>query len=334
MMIDQTLRSIQITLYAINICLHLLGCCLLQGVYNNGRQTVQQLYLINLSLNEAIKNIIFILLPILNIVSYSNISEKTAYNVRVSRTYIYIIGLTGFYWSYVLAMFYVTCDRLLHVLFCYRYPMFWTISTARKLLIVTCFVNCAISLIFALIYYFILSNTQRTTLKNSLQIYIPTVLYSTFLVFALVTYIVMFFKFVQSRRLTMPRDTDAPQETLFHIFVNSRFFISVMLISSYIILAVIPIVIRSLYAINNLPTYLHIYTIISITLSDTADAVIYIFMDRQVRKFLWQNVSMFTCKRSHVFVSNPNENVILSNANSNTQTAVSNIHSNQSTTEL
>ena len=232
-MIALILSYIYITLYAINICPYLLGCYLLQVGYNNGRKTVQQLYLINLSLNEAITNIIFLLLPILDIVSYFNISEKTSYNVDVSRMYIYIIGFTGFYWSYVLAMFYLICDRLLHVLLNYRYPMFWTISKARKLLIVTGFVNCAISLTFALIYYFTRSIIQRTTLINSLLIYVPTVLSTTFLIFALVTYIVMFFKFAHSRRLTMPRNPDAPKETLFHIFVNSRFFISVMLISSY-----------------------------------------------------------------------------------------------------
>ena len=81
------------------------------------------------------------------------------------------------------------------------------------------------------------------------------------------------------------------------------------------------------------PTYLDIYANISLMLSDTADAVIYIFIDRQVRKILWQKVSIFACKRSRVFASNPNANVI-PNANSNTQTTVSNVHSNQLTTEL
>ena len=331
-MIELIFSYIYTILFVINVCLHLLGCYLLQVVYNNGRKTVQQLYLINLSVNEAINNIIFLLLNILDIVSNSNISEKTSSNIGVSMTYIYIIGMTGFYWSYILAMFYLTCDRLLHVLLNYRYPVFWTISKARKLLIVTCFVNCAMSLTFALFYYF--TPSIRQTLMNSLIIYVPTVLCSTFLILALVTYIVMFFKFVQSRRLTMPRNPDATQETFFHIFVNSRFFISVMLISSCIILAVIPVVIRSFYTMTNLPTYLIIYINISLMLSDTADAVIYIFMDRKVRKILWQKCSMLTCRRSHAFASIPNENVTPSNANSNTQTTVSNVHSNQSTTEL
>ena len=160
MMIGLTLRYIYITLSVINFCLHLLGCYLLQVVYN-GRKTVQQLYLNNLSVNDAIRNIMFLLLPILDIVSYSNISEKTSHNVDVSRMYIFVISFTGIYWSYSLAMFYLACDRILHVLLKYRYPMFWTISKARKLLIVTCFVNCAISLTFALIYYATRSNIYR-----------------------------------------------------------------------------------------------------------------------------------------------------------------------------
>ena len=332
MMNNLTLCYISTTLSAINVCLHLLGCYLLQVVYNNGRKTVQQLYLINLSLNEAIKNIIFLLVWILYIASYSTISEKTSYNIDESWVYIYIIYITGSFWSCVLAMFYLTCDRLLHVLLNYRYPMFWTISKARKLLIVTCFVNCAFSLTFALIFYFTHSIIQRTMLINSLLTYVPLVHSTTFLIFALVTYIVMFFKFAQSRRLTMPRNPDAPQETLFHIFVNSRFFISVMLISSYIILSVTPVVIRSFYTSTNFPSYVIIYNNISVILSDTADAVIYIFMDKQVRKILWQKVSMLICRRSHAFASIPNENVT-PNANSNTQTAVSKVRSNQSTAE-
>ena len=141
----------------------------------------------------------------------------------------------------------------------------------------------------------------------------------------------MFFKFVQSRCLTMPRNHDLQQETLFRIFVNSYFFISVMLISSYIILAVIPVLIRSFSSTIEMPISLILYTDISLMLSDTADAVIYFFMDIEVKKILWQKCSMFTCKRSHVFASNSNENLIPLNANSNTQTAV---HSNQLTTEL
>ena len=50
----------------------------------------------------------------------------------------------------------------------------------------------------------------------------------------------MFLKFARSRR-----NTSAPQSSLFNIFINSRFFVPVLLIASFLLLTVIPNLIRS-----------------------------------------------------------------------------------------
>ena len=312
-MMELAIRYICITLNGINICLHLFGCCLLQVVYKNGNKTAQQLYLINLSLNEAITNIFYLSANILLILLYTNFSKNTAGNIWETLGYIFIINITGVYLSYFLAMFYLTCDRLLHVLLNFRYPMYWTINKARKLLIVTCVVNCVISLTFAIINSFIRSMIVKAKLINSLYNYVPAFLYPIFLIFAPITYITMFFKFVQSRLVTMPSDPDAPDETLFHIFVNFRFFVSVWLITSYLILMVIPILIKTLCYFADIPMskVLISYVDISITFSDTADGVIYIFMDRKVRKVIWKKLSVFSWKRSQIPASTSYQPVLL-----------------------
>ena len=103
----------------------------------------------------------------------------------------------------------------------------------------------------------------------------------------------MFYVFASSRKnVSAPRDNNAQQQTLFHIFKQSRFGISLLLISSYLILLVIPVLITPFCLITQttLPRGYILYRRISVALSDTADAMIYVFISPAARKLLLHKI--------------------------------------------
>ena len=330
------------TVDAINIILHLVGCYLLKNIYHNRKKTVQQLYLIHLSTIEAMKNVCYLIGNVSNIIY---LSKYPIFSIKIARGisyYIMAITTTGVYLSYFLAMTYLTVDRLLHVLLHMKYSMFWTINKARKLLIVTCIVNFGISATFALVYYFIRDdNIMVTIIENIFNIYVPTVLYTIFVILAVVSYIIMFLKFADSRRVTMQTDPDAPRQSLFRIFLNSRFFVSIILVMSYLIFMIIPSLIRVFYYIADvhMPDILFEYINISVTLSDTADGIIYIFMDRSVRKLLVKKVSSLINRNAINEAADVTEilrfdTATLHNANYDIKTIFKNDVNEQTTTRL
>ena len=96
----------------------------------------------------------------------------------------------------------------------------------------------------------------------------------------------MFCRFAKSRRSFRRSISQSSEEvSLLDIYLNSRFYVSVMLILSYLILMVGPSLTRAYFNIMEIPMSksLRTYIDISVTLSDTADGIIYIFMDRKVR---------------------------------------------------
>ena len=293
-----------IVLDIINIILNIIGCHLLYEIYRHSNRTVQQLYLINLSINLIIKNCFYLLLNSVTVVYYSIPSLYTKKMAIVFFHYCNMFNSTGVYFSYFLAMIYLTFDRLLHVLMHVRYPVFWTVSKSRKLLITSIIANCSIGGVSVIVLHVVGSDKiMEKLLRKCFYVYIPTIFNTVYLLFALMAYSIMFLKFARSRRLCRQSGSDRTEEPLLHIYLSSRFYVSVMLILSYLILMIIPSLIRAFYNITDvtMPALLALYIDISVTLCDTADGMIYIFMIPTVRNNLLKKVSSrFRCGISNM----------------------------------
>ena len=284
-----------IVLSMLNTFLHGLGCWLLFGLYKNGRKTVQQMYLINLGLCECLMNIIRSLQNILIIV-YLNSPSINIYRTNV---YLNFIAGSGLYYLYSLSMFFITGDRLLSIIFAFKYNISWNIHRTRKLLAWTWFISFSICFIVTIgLYYSGLDfgKIYESNLYSILYLYIPTFINVTFLFFALSSYSFMFRRYFNSRRRFPHPKSNGAEKSIIYIFRNSRFFVSILVISSFLILMVIPSLIQSFSHITKttLPEYLTLVIYISIVLSDTADGIIYVFMQESVRKFLFQRLSSQT----------------------------------------
>ena len=116
-----------------------------------------------------------------------------------------------------------------------------------------------------------------------------------YFVFTIIAYLSMFVKYVRSKRNFAQNNNTS----IFQIFIRSRFFIPVLLISTYLVFVIIPLIIAyvMMYNINNVRERKRILTIIFqmntvlFPLSCTADVIIYIFLQQSVRQLLYEKMS-------------------------------------------
>ena len=275
---------------------------------------MQHLFLLNLSLSEFVQNIIRLIFysfvmyiavnlcmtPSIILLSQNqNISTPTASAsgvapspslLHASITVAYFgefVLNTGMIYQCFMAMILLTADRLMCILLGIRYPMYW--SSKKTLVTIMCTWLISLTTIIAVCLYANTLHDHKSIgkLQRVIQILWATFALS-FLTFAIFSYAVMFQKFLLSRRSLTTSDTEPL--SAWKTFRKSKFFVCVMLVSSFLVLWVLPTVINT---IGSLPTALPErnspilqYVLISVILSDTADGIIYVFLTPDVRNLL------------------------------------------------
>ena len=286
-------RNILVALDAINFIFHGMCCYLLISKYlRMGKQSPQQLYLINLAASEILANILLVVRDIVNIIRpldylVPSILHTTFWCLNMA-------FVTGVSYIYILARFFVTGDRLLNVLFYAKYARYWCMGKTWKLIIITWMCNLVISISLSLLTYFKFNYVRyEANISKIMAVYVLTFLHGVFLIFTFFTYCVMFRKLVHSQRyFARRRNEKIPQVSLLKIFINSRFFISGLLVSSYLILTVIPSLTRSIHYIAGykVPYSLTLFYLISTRLSYTVDGIIYTFLQKSIRDLLMKTL--------------------------------------------
>ena len=125
----------------------------------------------------------------------------------------------------------------------------------------------------------------------------------------------MFNKFHNSQRVA--RSTNQSNQSRLNTFRHSKFYICVLLLTSFLILLVIPYILYLIYRITgwSLPTNYFTYFRLSMFLSDSVDALIYIFLQPSVKKlflktFCWWCCTGDCCIGRRATSQNPRENDI------------------------
>lgn len=279
-----------IVLSLFNTLLHGVGCTLLIRVYKNGKKTIQLMYLINLGMCECILNVIRSLQHIMILAD----TNPPTPQIAVINMYLNFFAGSGLFYLYSLAMFYITGHRLLSILLPFKYHVIWTLHRTKLLLVATWSIN--VTLAFAVIIGVYLLELDTNNVQNKrgftiLYLYIPTAFNVIFLLFALFSYSIMFQRFSHSRRRFSQAcvANNCHKQTLLQIFRHSKFFVSILVITSFLLLMVIPSLIHSLSKMSgyDMPQKVVFFTFISVTLSDTADGLIYIFLQKSVRSLLF-----------------------------------------------
>ena len=304
---------IRFTICVINLILHGTGSYIFISTFLTPSSlttitkvyTIQRVYLINLSLTEMMKNII--------LMSYDIIRW---WHPSYTFPYLTIVYENGVAYLYIIAMFLITGDRLLATHLGIRYQLIWSGRKARNLLIAV--YTICISICAAIILSRAVLGQKRYDelgIRAIMTSDVCILLMSSFVVFAVGTYLFIFYKYVESKRrfeaeFSSSTETDSGSvvagslSTKFRLFCETRFFVSVLLVTSFLVFTVIPELVLGILEMHA-PDDAHIlspqfrqYLIISFSVSDTFDAVVYIFLQRRVREIIVSKAKSVCRQRS------------------------------------
>ena len=268
----------------LNAIIHSFGCYILISIYQNGSQSANQLYIISLSGSEFITSLLVFIGMLIEYYSDKKISF-----------YISTFYETGLVLIYYLNMFYITVDKLIEIFLNIRYAVYWNEQKAKILLKVTWLTG----ILFTLSMIFAFRFAKFDYHISCANYFYPTIDFC-FLAIAFLTYGFLFHKFKNTRNIPTGNNINGQrvqQRSICQTFRQSKFYISVLLISSFILLKIIPDLIFMLYAkINsNIPKTLRMSCFILYSISSLADAWIYIILQQPVKRKFWKILRLNNC---------------------------------------
>lgn len=205
------------------------------------------------------------------------VSEITFTYIDRFQEVLVILIETIIWLMYYLSMIFITIDRLLAICLNLKYPVYCNVQKAKKLL----FISCLISAVFFLVI--LLLRVLRISDYYPYIWYLYVAFDFMFVIIAMVTYTFIFQKYRKTREL--PTHNTHRSESLFQVFKNSRFYLSVLLIASFLLLKVTADLVLFFVGVVHSKDTVLITTIVFImwALSDSVDAWLYIFAQRTVR---------------------------------------------------
>lgn len=266
----------EILLSFANLVIHGLGSYLLVCILKDGRGTIQQFFITNLSVSLIFKHIVMINFPI-----FRMIHIKYRLNSDIMLSYIQMNYFTGIGLIYYSSIFYITFDRLMGILTGVKYPAYWNKSKTKKLIGVTWFLG--------LIGCFI-TTVACTFLGFHFTVYMIYIYIAIDLVFMLLassTYCFMFTVHIKSQRtISISSNPNTKPEGLWTLFRKSRFFTSVILITNFILFQILPdfIYIFTTSRYNSMSDTL----LIASQVADILDGIVYIYLHTCIRRVLIQ----------------------------------------------
>ena len=277
------LHSFNLVLKCVNVLLHSMGMYLLITLYKNGHDSVQKLLVINLSLTEGTISFFGVFILIAEMVAISN-----GHETNMADQYLSLLRNTGLLYVLFLNMIYISLDRLLEVYLSIKYPIHCTEQRGKYLLIWT-WVSGLLLIVGVILAYSIIGYKY----EKVFYVYVISPLSLTFLMTAITTFAAIFYKFKETRMqpsLSNRPVTNNTPSTLW-VFRNSKFFMSVLLITSFMFLVCIPGLVFLTYSfLHGKRTYLAgLLFMIAFDLSYTCDVFIYIFYQNSVRTLFWKN---------------------------------------------
>lgn len=272
------LLIVLLTINTTNMFLHLFGCYLLTMQQMKTKiDSPRELFLINLSITEFLKNVIFAIAnPLLGIISVEDMSYILTAN--------WVFNLV-----YYFSMTFITVDRLLCAILNLKYRLYCTFRIG--VYIVT--FQWVVGFIVLIISY-------RLHLFNDFAPYDGKLVISfssAYLIFAFITYVTIFGVFRKSRRRTQSQHQS--QMSSFQLFRRSKFWVSCLLITSYLFFVTIPDIGGTLKLVvfgtgdRRQPYIIAIWSIFR-GVSDFCDWCIYVFAVRTIRKLLLLKLSCFS----------------------------------------
>ena len=282
---DLRIVGINFCLSILNIFLHGFGSFLLLKTYKWRNMTTQQMIILHISIGELFSNIAWLLIHIFAYFSYGRDTPYFGYCFSV------VISLKTVLYFLMMLM---TLDRLMATVLNFKYLVLWDPAKTRKTLHIIWCIGI-LSVIFHVVSYTWKKSSYQNSIVFSFWVYSAVVASLLYIVVAVVTYTVIFLKYKHSReaaRQYVPRK-QIQQISLIRVFLNSRFFVSLLIILTYLFFRATPNLIYTLYQLVYREKSLGFsYAVrVMLHLGYTSDAMIYIFLQRNVRRNLFNMIT-------------------------------------------
>lgn len=272
------LRIILIVLDTMSLFIQLPGIYALVSLYKNCTHKTQRLLIGNLSLCEILMNLLMTMQNIELMIS----PATRNYNLFIQ--YVELIITTGLNVLFYLSMYFITLDRLASVVLNIRYRTVWTTRSTIYLLSATWGLCITGTLVICLVLAITGLNLESIFTK-----YIHPTLDFGFILIALLAYTVIFVTYKKS------------SERVGNELKKSAFILPSLLVLTFLLFIILPDFIQLGYSIsgepmaNNLGVVL--FCLVLYRISPIADAVLYIFLLKDIRRFLAKKFSFRPCDR-------------------------------------
>lgn len=277
-----------------NIILHGIGLYLLKCLPKRNRGKPQVIYIMNLSAIELILNAVSFLRRILKMTS-SDISKADKY-----MQYTYIFDYSVLKFSLHLTMIAITLDRMFLIILNLQYPKYFKKKCAKLIVLGIWLLSGVMFITYILVFiYEFEQNPSKSCASGKFMLVAFDIM---FVVIAIVAYYLIFKKhtFQQSQRsllqlnnLTVDGSDEAAsslKQSFWNAFKHSRFYVALLLILTFIVFVIPPDMIFAFYECKNKEKIIKHVATISYAFSYFSDGVVYIFLNREVRRLLLNKV--------------------------------------------
>ena len=261
-----------ITSYSLTVILHSLSCFLLWKTYKWNQVTTQQLILLHLSIAEGLYCLLILVEELLFF--FLQYGKGWAYFRSISLMLHFVIDFT---------MFFMTLERLMAVILSFKYQLYWRVGRTKKVLATIWFVGFMFGVTACLIQ--INTSVEIDILLLTVFTYFQLVFSIIFVVTAFSTYAAIFWKYRKSRnalRRSGSSNEDGKRNS------HLRFRIPALIIFTFLIFDSVPLCIWVILLSSSISWswLLELSRVLLFALGYIADALIYIFLQPEVRKYL------------------------------------------------
>ena len=295
-----------------NLFIQSVGLHLLTSVQADDGNDAQLIYITNLCVVELIITVIWIVKGTFSVISFSLFGTVSATITKINE-YVAIVTCAILWFNIYMSMHYIIIDKLLQVILNIKYPTHCNVKNARSVVTATWVAGIFACACIAIPYEIVEVNYEE--INSMFYISFGVV----FMIFGIGAYSFIFYRYIQARfDPCQRRILSFRRQSLFHVFKHSRFAISVLLMTSFVLFVIIPDVLIGFAGIvktrDNGMLDIHFVLLLALhQFSFICDGYIYIFMQPEVRRLFSRKLratrSLLSATRSLMFmVVNPSEN--------------------------
>ena len=260
----------------VNVFMHTICLLLLGHAYLIKKiKKTQLVLLINLSAADCLGNLSNLIYALLRLYTKSEFIQCVYRIVEYPYTITFIAGL-----------FLVTSDRLAASLLKLRYKSICTVSRAKKIVII---IWCLSVLGLPSGFVIVFACKGYSAMKEAVdvaQAFVIPIMFFLASLFIPSSYIIIFAQYVKSRRRS-----NSTNQSIFRLFLNSRFSQAVILTAVQVILVAIPMFISFTMNVKHIQRgYQILFFAVLPNLSGTLDPIIYVFLYAPVRQVLTNEI--------------------------------------------